>query len=57
MHAISKQVGQDGKVDWACHLGCTVIFDEQPEIIKEAKKWVLDAYSIEHPKGKHRGLY
>ena len=42
--AIFNQLGEDGKVDWACHLGCTVIFDDQPEIIKEAKQWGLDAY-------------
>ena len=56
-HAIWEQVGQDGKVDWACHLGCIVIFDDQPQIIKEAKTWGLDAYGIEHPKAKHSGLY
>ena len=51
-----RQVGVDGKVDWACHLGCTVIFDDQPQIIKEAKKWGLHAFGIQHPKApKERG--
>ncbi|CAL1170128.1 unnamed protein product [Cladocopium goreaui] len=55
--AIFNQLGEDGKVDWACHLGCTVIFDDQPEIIKEAKQWGLDAYGIAHPKAKHKGQF
>lgn len=55
--AIFNQLGEDGKVDWACHLGCTVIFDDQPEIIKEAKQWGLDAYGIAHPRAKHKGQF
>ena len=41
--AIFNQLGENGKMDWACHLGSTVIFDEQPEIIKAARNggWML----------------
>ena len=52
--AIFTQLGENGKVHWAYHLGCTVIVDDQPEIIKEAREWGLDAYGI---KAKHRGLF
>ena len=53
-HAIWQKWGPLGKVDWCCHLGITVIFDDHPKICKEGREWGLEVYPV-RGKQKHHG--
>ena len=44
-----------GKVDWACWLEAEAIFDDQPDVIKEARTWGLKGYPIKAWGKDHEG--
>jgi hypothetical protein len=42
-------------VDWACWLEAEAIFDDQPDVIKEARTWGLKGYPIKACGKDHEG--
>ena len=48
-------LGQEGKVDWACWLEAEAIFDDNADVIKQARRRGWEGYSIQAWGNSHSG--